>query len=134
MDQQALHYAMKYALFQLRYMRVKLEVQLNHDLIKLNRNRKKPNISVAINQHLKDQNLVFMLGQKMSDFRRWRDLFFEVQEVEARKTNKLEEEEPHPEENLDSEEEQCFESINVNTVYSTKKNSRAVGAARLVSL
>lgn len=53
-DQQALHYAMKYALFQLRYMRVKLEVQLNHDLIKLNRNRKKPNISVAINQHLKD--------------------------------------------------------------------------------
>ena len=40
MDQRALHYSMKYAMFELRYLRVKLEVTLNQDLMKLNRNRK----------------------------------------------------------------------------------------------
>ena len=40
MDQRSLHYSTKYAMFELRYLRVKLEVTLNQDLMKLNRNRK----------------------------------------------------------------------------------------------
>ena len=64
-----------------------------------------------------------MLGQKMQDFRRWQNLFFEVQEQEVKKPGEPVVEEERSEENLDSEEEQCFKSMNVNTVYSTKKNT-----------
>ena len=59
----------------------------------------------------------------MQDFRRWQNLYFEVQEQEVKKPGSQVVEEERGEENLDSEEEQCFESMNVNTVYSTKKNS-----------
>lgn len=125
LDQRALHYSTKYAMFELRYLRVKLEVTLNQDLMKLNRNRK-----ATQGVHLKQCNtngnktVSFTFGSNEQDFRRWQELFFGVKSIERVQPNLVVEEnneEDDDDSEMIAEMDEDFQSQNIQTVYDPKR-------------